>query len=435
MPDEEDPFQPLVPTRLRPRPGHGRAGATRTATPDPLLRGPAARGRAISAAAPESLGASLNPVVQAATSLLLLSGQLRGTVSTPDIGSVRADTLEQISQFEERASTLGVVQSVVMAARYAICAAIDEAVLSTPWGAESNWSRQTLLVELHNDTRGGEKFFEVLEGIAGNPTRFIELMELYYLCLAFGFAGKYESAEREHTRLTEIRRQLARAISQHRGTQTAELSPRWRGREDRQNPVVRYAPWWVVGAAVLAILGTTFAFFHLRLNRFAAPVHAQLADVGTEDFTGPPVAVAMTGPTLETLLTSEAERGTLLVETEGGRTRITLLAEDLFASGRAVVNPVYDDTLRQVAAVLDRVPGRVLVEGHTDDQPMRSLRFQNNHALSSERAAQVESLLAAQMTDPGRVTSRGLGSSQPRFLPEAENRSRNRRVEILHVRQ
>ena len=38
-------------------------------------------------------------------------------------------------------------------------------------------------------------------------------------------------------------------------TPPAELSPRWRGLEDRRNPLIRYVPWWVVGAAALAALG------------------------------------------------------------------------------------------------------------------------------------------------------------------------------------
>ncbi len=142
----------------------------------------------------------------------------------------------------------------MLAARYALCAGLDEAVLSTPWGAQSEWAQQTLLVALHREAWGGEKFFEMLDRISQDPARHIDLMELQYLCLAFGFAGKYQVAERGHARLAEVQQELYRRIRDQRGAPPPELSLRWRGLEDRRNPLIRYVPWWVVGAAALAIL-------------------------------------------------------------------------------------------------------------------------------------------------------------------------------------
>ena len=58
---------------------------------------------------------------------------------------------------------MGISNQVVISARYALCAALDEAVLATPWGHESEWAQHPLLVTLHREAWGGEKFFEVLE--------------------------------------------------------------------------------------------------------------------------------------------------------------------------------------------------------------------------------------------------------------------------------
>jgi type VI secretion system protein ImpK len=78
----------------------------------------------------------------------------------------------------------------------------------------------------------------------------------------------------------------------------------------------------------------------------------------------------------------------------------------------------------------------VLVEGHTDDQPLASLRYRNNFELSRERAVGVAKILQARAANPARIEWSGAGSSQPRYRPEStpENRARNRRVEIIHVR-
>jgi type VI secretion system protein ImpK len=85
---------------------------------------------------------------------------------------------------------------------------------------------------------------------------------------------------------------------------------------------------------------------------------------------------------------------------------------------------------------LNRVPGRVLVVGHTDDQRIRSLRYQDNFELSRERAVSVVKVLQEAIDNRARLSWTGVGSSQPRYRPEStpENQSRNRRVEIVHVR-
>jgi type VI secretion system protein ImpK len=199
---------------------------------------------------------------------------------------------------------------------------------------------------------------------------------------------------------------------------------------------VRYVPWWVVGAAALVILAVTFAVYYARLGDAAEPVLAELAGVGVEEFAVPRPAAPVAGPTLKQLLADDEAATRLSVEEEGGRTVITLLAADLFPSGSATPNPAYDDMLTRVSRALNQVPGRVLVEGHTDDQALRSLRYRNNFELSRERAVSVARILERAIDNPARVEWNGVGSSQPRYEPEsaAENRARNRRVEIIHVR-
>jgi type VI secretion system protein ImpK len=75
------------------------------------------------------------------------------------------------------------------------------------------------------------------------------------------------------------------------------------------------------------------------------------------------------------------------------------------------------------------------VRGHTDDQPIQSIRFKDNFDLSRQRALAVVKLLGS--TVPvSRLESIGVGSAEPKFVPAStpDNRARNRRVEIVHVR-
>lgn len=420
---------------LRPRPGGGKRSS-----PDVTRLRPAApyvpEVEPISATARAHLGVGLNPLVQAASPILLLAGQVRGAVSPMDIAGLRRYAMEEFRLFEERARASGVQNEIVLAARYALCATLDEAVLSTPWGSQSEWAQHPLLVAFHREAWGGEKFFEMLERISNDPASYIDLLELQYLCIAFGFAGKYQVMDRGQDRLNDIRHDLHRRIRAHRGPAQPELSAQWEGLQDRRNRLIRYVPWWVIGAAGAAVLVVTFFAYYALLGNLAEPVQAELATIGLEEFSEPPKPVPVAGPTLAQLLAPERAAGRLTVEETGGRTLVTLVGQELFPSGSADVNPAYEQTLQRVAEALNKVPGRVLVQGHTDDQPIRSLRFQDNVQLSRERASSVVRVLQRTIDNPARLQSTGVGAAEPRYRPEStpENRSRNRRVEIVHVR-
>src|SRR5687767_10244759 len=308
MPDFDDPFKPSDATVLRPRPGAGKRGSTdfgAPAAPRPAAAPQPAYAEPMPPAAREFLAGGLNPLVQAASPLLLLAGQLRGTLSSPDLQGLRRFTLDEIRRFEERARSSGVPNESVLAARYALCAALDEAVLSTPWGAQSEWAQQPLLVALHREAWGGEKFFEMLDRISQDPNRHIDLMELQYLCIAFGFTGKYQVLDRGHARLAEVHHELYRKIRAHRGTVPTDLALTWRGVEDRRNRLIRYVPWWVVGAAALAILAVAYTIYYARLGSASEPVLVQLAQVGVEQFNTPRPVAPVAGPTLKQLLAED----------------------------------------------------------------------------------------------------------------------------------
>jgi flagellar motor protein MotB len=72
------------------------------------------------------------------------------------------------------------------------------------------------------------------------------------------------------------------------------------------------------------------------------------------------------------------------------------------------------------------------VVGHTDDQRIRSLQYQNNDELSKAREASSR-FCNARSTSPARLMATGMGSREP-LDPKstAESRARNRRVEIKH---
>ncbi|WP_256046846.1 type IVB secretion system protein IcmH/DotU, partial [Xanthomonas translucens] len=132
-----------------------------------------------------------NALVRVATPLLLLAVQLRHSLQAPDIAALREGCCERLHRFEDDACRQGADPKAALAARYALCTLLDEAVLASPWGEVSGWSQRTLLVTFHGETYGGAKVFDLLDRLVRDPARHLELLELLFLALALGFGGRY----------------------------------------------------------------------------------------------------------------------------------------------------------------------------------------------------------------------------------------------------
>ena len=106
MADNDSPFARSDPTLLRPRPGGGKRGSGDTS----LTPRAAPEVGDVDPVAPEAralLGVGLNPLVQAASPLLLLTGQLRAEFSPMDVTGLRRHALDEIHRFEEHAEAAG----------------------------------------------------------------------------------------------------------------------------------------------------------------------------------------------------------------------------------------------------------------------------------------------------------------------------------------
>lgn len=117
---------------------------------------------------------------------------------------------------------------------------------------------------------------------------------------------------------------------------------------------------------------------------------------------------------------------------------IGLLGGELFAPGQVTVNPRDRDAVRSIAKRLTPMPAGsvVLIEGHTDSQPIRSDTTgpaKDNSDLSRQRALAVAELLVEEGVPKSALRVRGWGDSRPLDSRHdtAGAQARNRRVEIL----
>lgn len=429
-------------TIIRPAPGGRRSGSNPALAPAPRPSGPPPA--EVSATVPAGVG--LNPLEAAAAPLLSLIMRLKNTPTHPDPERLRLKMIEEIKTFTNNARNHGVQEKTVFRARYVLCTMLDEVVLNTPWGRASEWSESSLLISFHNETWGGEKFFELLDAIIPDPRKNLHLLELMYLCLAFGFQGRYRLLENGRSRLDEQRERTYNAIRTARGEFERELSPHWRGVVNQRNPLVRYVPLWVVAAVAAALLLIAYAIFNWSLNNASDPVFTALSGIRSDavamvrrgGVTASPSPVrpntnlAQVTQHLRTFLDPQIRQGLVTVLEEADKTTVRIRGDGLFDSGKAEIKPAFYNLLQQIGAELNKVQGKVLVTGHTDNVPIRALQFPSNWHLSKARADSVVKILAANSTNPSRFIGEGHADTEPVAPNDSpQNRALNRRVDII----
>jgi type VI secretion system protein ImpK len=106
----------------------------------------------------------------------------------PPYEQVKADVLRLLTQSEGCLKRGVVPPEDYDLARFAICAWVDEALLNSAWGQKGLWQREQLQRLYYRTTDAGEEFFERLNAV-GFQQR--EVREVFYLCLALGFMGRY----------------------------------------------------------------------------------------------------------------------------------------------------------------------------------------------------------------------------------------------------
>jgi type VI secretion system protein ImpK len=148
--------------------------------------------------------------------------------------------------------------------------------MNTPWGASSGWSQHSLLSMFHNETFGGEKFFNILDKLLQNPGQHGDSLELVYLLISLGFEGKYKLDPRGREQLEMIREKTYRSIENLRGPQQIELSPHWQSQATARQGIMHYVPLWVVACCFLAVLTMAYTGARVWLNLSTAPTAVYL---------------------------------------------------------------------------------------------------------------------------------------------------------------
>jgi type VI secretion system protein ImpK len=110
------------------------------------------------------------------------------SIKQPPYEQFKADVIRLLTQSEQCLKKELFSQEDFDQARFAICSWVDEAVLSSSWNQKSHWQSEQLQRVYYNTTEAGEEFFERLNALGLHQR---DVREVYYLCLALGFMGRY----------------------------------------------------------------------------------------------------------------------------------------------------------------------------------------------------------------------------------------------------
>jgi type VI secretion system protein ImpK len=201
--------------------------------------------------------------------LLTVGERLRCNRQTvADASSFRAQIWAAVKTASDHARNRGYPQEDIELATFAVIAFVDESILNLRSPIFADWPRQPLQEERYGHHVAGEIFFQNLQKLLlrDDSPQLSDLLEVYYLCLMLGFAGRYSLGGRGE--LQAIMQQTADKLQRIRRT-SAILSPDAQPpadqvRQTSGDSVARALMFVAIGCAVLAI--ALFIIFKVMLG-------------------------------------------------------------------------------------------------------------------------------------------------------------------------
>jgi type VI secretion system protein ImpK len=162
----------------------------------------------------------INPIVDAAAYIFSILNRLKNLKTYPSLIQLHQELRDEINNFQLTIQTLGYPTDLVIVCRYVLCATIDDIIPRNHWGGQWPSLLEAFKLDLNHETR----FFAILERSIQDPSSYIDLMELIYLCLNAGYKGQYRDSDHNHYQLEQITNSLYQHIRAYRGNISKNLS-------------------------------------------------------------------------------------------------------------------------------------------------------------------------------------------------------------------
>lgn len=392
-----------------------------------------------------SHGGPANPLLAAASDLLILLGRLRTGMVEMTARPLIDHVTREITDFEGKAHARGADPNDIMIAKYALCGTADDIVQNLPGADRDVWIQYSMVARFFQRRDSGVGFFQEAEKAMSAPAQKFYLLELMLVCLSLGFEGQYRALPHGAQELARIRTAIYDSLRRVAPRPDNDMSASWQPVAVGNRRRFRSTPVWVVAAIAAALLVLVYGTLSTIISRDGAQVVTTLTElhpgetiVALERSPGP-AFVAPIGQVerIRQALAAEVAAGQVDIGPKGSFIFIRVGNALLFGSGSAELNPDFLPLADRIASVLNVELGPIAVIGFTDSiQPNGLGRFKTNQALSEARATAVRDVLADRLTDPDRLGVEGRGPAEPIATNDTrEGRALNRRVEVMLARE
>ena len=145
---------------------------------------------------------SNNKLINAAANLLGVCGTITRMSPGDELNTTRVELSRAIIDLKYKVVQLDYPTSVAENLCLVFAIVIDEFVMASSWGRNSNWGNRTLVADLFGFRDGGYRFYKIADRALMQPRALTEFLEIVYFFLKLGFRGKYNlGSEQERDRL------------------------------------------------------------------------------------------------------------------------------------------------------------------------------------------------------------------------------------------
>jgi len=205
-----------------------------------------------------------NPLLSLSCDIFKQIDLLQNSYDIGSLSEVRQSLIDDITYFTDASGKKGIENSQIMLARYILCTFCDELICTTYWGKDNNWANSSLLGHFYNETYGGDKFFQILDQLLRAPAKYIDLLELMYMCLSLGFEGRYRIQNRGKMELDAIRESLYKQMKMMQLRQSQDFYTKQKSSSAR-NHLVYKTSYQILALSIVLMLSLVYGILTFSL--------------------------------------------------------------------------------------------------------------------------------------------------------------------------
>lgn len=205
----------------------------------------------------ENTESFLNPYLALINPVFLLIQLLHQEDRGKNLAAEYGDSCRAaMENFTNQAISKNLPSTEIEYVKYAIAAFIDEAISTSAWQWRYEWVGYPLQLQYFAEHLAGEGFFKRLEQLRQEGAHSLNVLEVYFFCLRFGFAGMYGVNDREKllALTTELQNYLAVVRSHIANRLAAEEITKEKEAAFENNSRYKIASWFLASIVILIII-------------------------------------------------------------------------------------------------------------------------------------------------------------------------------------